>query len=160
MKLNLVVYGLLLVVVASDALAQVDRGADDGTREISRLVTKYAKEYKIERDVLSCVLKVESGYRMGLVSETEDYGMSQINAKTARMYGFSLVELLSNVDYSIKASAIVLADFRKQFRRDEIVNWVGRYNIGYQSLTKTGIGEAYQTYNAKVWKCRKGGDYL
>ncbi len=133
---------------------------DDGTANISKLITKYAALYNVEREILSCVLKVESNYRMGIVSDTEDYGMSQINATTARLYGFSLVELLSNVDYSIKAGAIVLSDYRAKFRRSEIVNWVGRYNIGYQSFSTRGIGPAYQAYNSKVWACRKSNDYL
>lgn len=152
MKLNLIVYGVLMVLTAFEA------SADDGTANIKRLITKYSKQYGVEREVLSCVLKIESNYRMGLVSETEDYGMSQINAKTAKMYGFNLIRLLSDVDYSIKAGAIVLADFKRSFKRDEVVNWVGRYNIGYQSLT--AAGGAYQAYNAKIWACRKSGDYL
>lgn len=154
MKFNLFIYGLLMVLAALDA------HSDDGTANISKLITKYAKVYKVERDVLSCVLKVESNYRMGVVSDTEDYGMSQINIKTAKMYGFNLVELLSDVDYSIKAGAIVLSDYRRTFRANEIVNWVGRYNIGYQSLTTGGVGAAYHAYNIKLWTCRKSGIHL
>ena len=154
MKLNLIIYGLLVLVAVGTV------NADDGTQEVSRLITKYAKQYNVEREILSCVLKTESNYRMGLVSDTEDYGMSQINIKTARMYQFNLMELLTNVDYSIKAAAIVLSNYRSAFRESEIVNWVGRYNIGYQSLKSGGAGTAYQAYSSKVWSCRKSGNYL
>lgn len=152
MKLNLIAVLILL--------AGCGAKADDGTENVKRLITKYALAYHIEREVLSCVLKIESNYTMGVVSETEDYGMSQINIKTAKMYNFNLIQLLSDVDYSIKAAAIVLSDYRTQFRSAEIVNWVGRYNIGYQSLTAGNAGTAYQTYNTKIWACRKSGVYL
>ena len=152
MKLNLYIYGVLAIVTGCN----VNAGAAD-TR-LAGFITKYAKEYKVEREVLSCVLKVESSYKLNVVSNTKDYGISQINEKTAYLYSFSLNRLTTDLGYSVMAGAIVLSDYRRVFRDEEIVNWVGRYNIGYQALPVAGT--PYQNYANKVAACIKSGEYL
>lgn len=155
----LIIYGSLVVLVGSRALA-ASSGVNSDEAVLSALITKHAKAALIERAILSCVLKVESNYRMGVISDTDDYGIAQINAKTARMYKLDLVELLTNADYSVAAAANILKDYKRAFKPTETNTWVARYNIGYQSLTTTNVGGYYVAYNSKVYKCVLSGDYL
>ena len=183
--MNILVYGLLLIVSSCSALTKAYaskyddsigvtnsdgsssasgtnnyKDNDDGTKQTKRLITKYAVIHRIEREVLSCVLKIESNYTIGVISDTEDYGMAQINIRTARMYNLSLIELLINKDYAIRSAAKILSDYRRAFKPAEINTWIARYNIGYQSLTSGTIGTSYMKYNEKIWACIHTRDYL
>lgn len=155
MRLNIFIFGLLLVLVAFKTQAlKIDK------KVLSNSITKYASKYQVEREILSCVLFVESSYRLNVVSETNDYGIAQINERTIKRYGLNKHLLLTNVEYSVKASAMLLAEYRRQFKPNEINQWIARYNIGYQRLTKPNIGAAYVHYNKKVWSCIHEGKYL
>lgn len=56
-----------------------------------------------------------------------DFGMSQIYFKTAQGFGFDIDRLLTDLDYSVEAGAIVLADFQKRYSHKEL-DWWTRYN--------------------------------
>lgn len=56
-----------------------------------------------------------------------DFGISQIYYKTAKGFGFDISRLLKELDYSVEAGAIVLADFQKRYSHKEL-DWWTRYN--------------------------------
>lgn len=56
-----------------------------------------------------------------------DFGIGQIYYRTAKGFGFDLKLLTTDLDYSINAAAIVLADFQKRYSAREI-DWWTRYN--------------------------------
>jgi len=65
-----------------------------------------------------------------------DFGMSQIYYKTARAFKFDINKLTTDLEYSVEAGAIVLADFKKRYKRRETTWWT-RYNAS--SRTKRNI---------------------
>lgn len=60
----------------------------------------------------------------------QDFGMSQINYKTAQQYDFDLELLTSDEKYSIEAGAQVLVWFKDTYRHREPTMWWTRYNCG------------------------------
>lgn len=58
-----------------------------------------------------------------------DFGISQINYKTAKRYKLNLTALLTDLEYSINAGAKVLSWFYKTYAHKE-KNWFVRYNCG------------------------------
>lgn len=157
-----IVYILAIVLaglLADKAEARKLNMSIDETR-IASYITKYALAYNIEREILSCVLFVESSYRVNIISDTDDYGMGQINGKTIKGYNFDRLRLLDDIGYSIKAAAIVLSDFKRFFKQREINDWPARYNIGWQDLTENSIGATYVNYNKKLRSCIASETYL
>lgn len=56
-----------------------------------------------------------------------DFGISQIHYKTAQRYGFDTNRLITDLEYSVEAGAIVLSDFKKRYAHKEVY-WYTRYN--------------------------------
>lgn len=154
------IYLIAIAIALSQTSEAQRKPMDADERELSKYITNYSKLYKLEREVFSCVLFVESSYRMNVISDTDDYGIGQINLKTIRGYNFDRLRLLTDVGYSVRAAAEVLSDFRRYFKQQEVNDWPGRYNIGYQNLTTNNIGAAYVQYNSKVRNCINSNQYL
>lgn len=123
--------------------------------ELSNVIYKAASKHNIPVRIFVGILAQESGYQLeakgchsGLVkvvdkiSETDliepvfkheevkicsDFGIGQIYFKTARGFGFDIQLLTTDLEYSIEASAKVLADFQKRYSAKE-VDWWTRYN--------------------------------
>ena len=74
-----------------------------------------------------------------------DFGISEINFKTAERYGFDIKRLTEDLDYSIECGVIVLADFAKRYKHREPLDWWTRYN----SPTKRNRRIYYD--NVKRW---------
>lgn len=129
-------------------------------KRIASEITSAARKYNIERSLLSCILKKESEYRNRIISKTSDYGIAQINIKTARKYKFDVYHLTTDTAYSIDKAALILSDYERLNRDDEARTWFCRYNIGYQSLSKPNIGATCERYLAKVNKCLLSEVYL
>ncbi len=64
------------------------------------------------------------GYKIKLCT---DFGMSQIYYKTAKAFNFDIKKLTIDLDYSVRAGAIVLKDFHKRYSHKEVYWWT-RYN--------------------------------
>lgn len=121
-------------------------------------ITKVATKYNIDRNLFSCILKVESGYRTNVVSATSDYGIGQINKKTAESLSINLQKVLSNRMYALTESAKILKSYKDVFSEDEPTLWFCRYNIGYQSYKKAG--NYCQMYANRVNACLASQEYL
>lgn len=116
--------------------------------KLSNVIYKMHKKHNIPRDVFTAILRQESGYSLeargchwGIpVGGTEavktcaDFGIAQINWKTAERYGFDLNKLTTDLEYSVEAGAIVLRDFMKRFKKKDL-NWWTRYNCGNRGKT-------------------------
>ena len=72
-----------------------------------------------------------------------DFGISQIYYKTAKAFKLDLDELLTNLEYSVEAGAIVLGDFKKRYGKRESDYWV-RYNCGTKPSTKRATCRRYK----------------
>ena len=101
----------------------------------------------------------ESGYRVGTIHSNcgikspalyyvemcvwQDFGISQINYKTAKQYKMSLWLLLTNVEFSIDAGAKVLSWFKRRYAHKEEF-WYVRYNCGTRSSIDRPTCNAYK----------------
>lgn len=96
--------------------------------QLSFVVDRVAKEFGIRPERLAAILAQESMYRLDAVNKrSKDYGIAQINHRTIKNFGFDKKLLLTNLEYSVKAGAIVLADFKKRYGHREKDYWT-RYN--------------------------------
>lgn len=120
--------------------------------ELSNVIYKMTRKHKVPANIYTAILMQESGYKLAamgchkgikqgsLIQEEakvcSDFGMSQIYYKTAEGFGFDLTKLINDLEYSVEAGAIVLADFRKRYSHREL-DWWTRYNAS--SRTKRNI---------------------
>lgn len=96
--------------------------------DLATVIVKVSKEFDIKPTRLTAILAQESMYRLNAVNhKSKDYGIAQINIGTVRKFGFDKDLLLTDLEYSVKAGAIVLADFRRMYGKREKDYWT-RYN--------------------------------
>lgn len=99
--------------------------------------------YKIDAKGIRCGTSVYTGEKDCVAI---DFGIGQINHKTIKAHNFDKTRLMSDLDYSVDASAKILAGF-KSFKKNE-PNWFCRYNAGSAPLWK--IQETCETYTKLV----------
>ncbi len=80
--------------------------------------------YKLSAKNIKCGTSMYTGKKDCIII---DYGIGQINHKTINTFKFDQDKLLSNLDYSIEAAAIVLSDFKRMYGKKEVDYW-SRYN--------------------------------
>lgn len=127
--------------------------------KISNLVYKASKKYNVPPKVYTAMLMQESAYRLNAVSKAcgvldldkyeeacvySDFGMSQINYKTAKKYKMNLTELLTDLEYSINAGAEILSWFHKTYAKREPQMWFTRYNCGTARNVNRSTCNAYK----------------
>lgn len=105
-------------------------------KEIARLIDMVHTKHGIPKRIFAAVIMQESGYNLKAINKSSsDYGISQINKRTAKAFGFDTKRLTTDLEYSIEAGAIVLADFQRMYaKRDPL--WFTRYNSSKPSLRK------------------------
>ncbi len=89
--------------------------------------------YKISAKNLRCGVSVTTGEKDCVVV---DFGIGQINYKTIRHFNFDQKKLLSDMEYSIEAAAVVLADFKRMYGKKEDTFWT-RYNASSPDKRET-----------------------
>lgn len=108
---------------------------------LAQTIVKKSKKHKVSSKVLTAMLMQESSYNINAknvkcgISMTTgrkdcvvvDYGIGQINHKTIKHFNLDQKKLLSDLDYSVEAAAIVLADFKRMYGKKEVEYWT-RYN--------------------------------
>ncbi len=72
-----------------------------------------------------------------------DFGIGQIHYKNIEAHKLNTTMLLTDLKYSIEASAIVLRDFKKRYERKDIDWWV-RYNCGTKGSTERDTCRIYK----------------
>jgi hypothetical protein len=97
-------------------------------KKIAKVVKKVRTKYKIPKGIIPAILMQESSYRLNVVNkDSSDYGMSQINHRTIAAFDFDKEKLMTDLEYSIEAAAIVLNDFKKRHAHKDPI-WFARYN--------------------------------
>ena len=97
-------------------------------KNIAQAIDDVSVELGVNAQRLAAILAQESMYTLNAVNKkSSDYGIAQINHKTIERYGFDRKLLLTDLHYSIKAGAIVLADFKRMYGKKEEDFWT-RYN--------------------------------
>lgn len=80
--------------------------------------------YKISAKNINCGVSIYDGKQDCVVV---DFGIGQINYRTIKSFKFDKTKLLSDLEYSVEAAAIVLEDFKKVHGKKETEFWT-RYN--------------------------------
>jgi len=65
-----------------------------------------------------------------------DFGISQINYKTAKAFNLELHKLTTDLNYSVEAGARILADFKTRYGKREPSTYWTRYNASSPSKRK------------------------
>src|SRR6267154_4581559 len=80
--------------------------------EVTEAVYKACGTFKVNPRLLVAILMQESKFDPKAVNKvTHDYGLAQINIKTAKSYKFDLKRLKTEPKYSIFAAGLILNDF-------------------------------------------------
>ncbi len=95
--------------------------------------------YEISATGLQCEVSEFNGKECVAI----DFGIGQINHRTIKSFKFDQDRLLSDLEYSVEAAAIVLADFKRMYGSREEDYW-SRYNSGVKSKR-----EAYKVLVAR-----------
>lgn len=133
------------VVVSQKLVHQIQKNnpkiSKQYARTLASLIEKKSKKHNVSPKVLAAMLMQESAYnisakniRCGVSLTTGnkdcvviDYGIGQINYKTIKHFKFDETKLVSNLEYSVEAAAIVLADFKRMYGHKDQEYWT-RYN--------------------------------
>lgn len=84
---------------------------------------------------------------MAYNKRTGDYGLYQINHRTAKAYGYKPTDMYQP-QLGQKVAVQLLVDIRKRFGHE--VYWPCRYNVGWR--LKAGTGRACTIYYNKLLK--------
>ncbi len=114
---------------------------------VEREYAEPAAKYGICAQLFKALLGVESNWNHTALNPlTLDYGIGQINYRTARALGLDLGLLRANRAYSIDKAALVLKYHKKLYKnRLGPINWVCSYNQGH-----TLDHKLCSTYIAKI----------
>lgn len=126
--------------------------------KLSNLIHKMHLKYKIPSKIFTAILMQESGYSLkakgkscGIDKDNKekcvysDFGISQIHYKTVDLWDFDLNKLTIDLEYSVEAGAIILADFMKRYKsKDNDGEWFTRYNCGERGGTKRDTCQIYK----------------
>lgn len=119
-------------------------------------ITKVAVAHNIDKALLTAIVHTESrGIASAYNHRTKDYGLAQINYKTAKALGYDTARLLSDETYNLNAAATILKQFKKQYHSREPATWPCRYNIGNQRLPTQCLNYMNKLY--KNGYSNKGG---
>jgi soluble lytic murein transglycosylase-like protein len=118
---------------------------------LNRYIDEAAIKHNVDPSLLNCIFHVESTHTLDAVSKTGDYGIGQINIRSWKK--FSPDRLLTDLQYSINASAEVLSFYKQLAAQDEPTTWPCRYNVGGASLTKGTVGARCVHYMSKLNSC-------
>lgn len=128
--------------------------------QLAGLIASAASKHDLESSRLSCIFKIESNYRMGVISDTQDFGIGQINEVTIKHYKLDKELLLTDSTYAIEATAKLLKQLKTQLKPDFERQWPCAYNIGVSGLLRGRKGAACEAYLEKLNACIISGDYL
>lgn len=100
---------------------------------VEREYFEAAVRHKLCPSLFRAILGAESNWNHEAFNPfTLDYGIGQINYKTAEALSIDLKQLRANRAYSIEKAAYVLANHEKLFKRKlGPLKWICGYNLGY-----------------------------
>ena len=127
---------------------------------VHEVVRNAAVKYGIEPELYHAIIAQESNYKVDAVNKkSKDYGLAQINARTAKAYNFSIERLLKDARYNAEAGAKVLHDLKKSYSKREPLTWVCRYNVGSGPMVHAKAKKCIKYIN-RIMKHYKGDVYV
>lgn len=102
---------------------------------LEKFIANIANHYGLDKTLLLGIVKQESAYcRFKLNKITGDAGCMQIHKGNIKAHGWNKSVIMNHDAANIVAGALVLLDFRKEFKAKEPRTWACRYNIGYRNM--------------------------
>lgn len=96
--------------------------------KLAKAIYAVSSKHHVNPIKISAILRQECGYKLKCINAiSKDYGIGQINHKTIKAFNFDKQKLLTDLNYSVEAAAIVLSDFKKRYAHKEKDFWT-RYN--------------------------------
>ena len=109
-----------------------------------------ASRHGLNVDLYLKIVTIESSLRPGAYNaRTKDIGLSQVNLKTAKAFGFNVKRLKQDYKYNLNAGAIILADFKRRYKARNPDLWPCRYNVGSGRLQGPKL-EACRRYMSRL----------
>lgn len=141
---------ILLYTALVYALLQADNGDAQDTKSSKPTINveaEYltaARKYKIDPILFKSVLIVESNLDHEAVNAiTLDFGIGQINYRTAEAYDIDIVKLRHDRAYSIDRAAFVLSEHKRLYTKRLGAAWICSYNQGWRANQTSGACKAY-----------------
>lgn len=96
-------------------------------QELAEVIKKHSDDYGISPNKLIGILMQESSYRMHVTNKGKDFSIGQINIRNIKYYKLDKNRLMSDVDYSVGATAMMLSDLKVKYGHKEKDYWT-RYH--------------------------------
>jgi len=123
----------VLLVLAMQACGLFLATANANERVYANL-DKASAKYSVDKRLVRAIASVESQNGLYKLNATSlDYGLMQINYKTAAAYGLDSTRLYTDDAYNADAGVRVLYDLKRRFKGKEQL-WACRYNVGTGKL--------------------------
>lgn len=144
----------MLPIIALMLFVQPAQGQD-----LKAIVIAAAEKYNVDAVLFVAIVQQESNFETKAYNpKSQDYGLAQINYKTARAYGLNTHRLLHDSKYNAEAGARILADIQNRYGYKEPQTWFCRYNVGSGRLIGTKAARCIKYVNL-VMRHYKGGTY-
>jgi Transglycosylase SLT domain len=116
--------------------------------KLSLVIAAKSAKYKVPAKILSAILMQESSYQLDSINvscgllrfeDTQqscimtDFGIAQIHYKNLTRFNLDKVKLTTDLDYSVDAGAMILAQYIRYQKREPEMWWT-RYNCGTGKL--------------------------
>ena len=144
-------------IEAVDKLTKPIEASEEHNTSLSTIITNSALKHNLERSTLSCILKIESGYRLNAESTTKDYGIGQINERTIKWLKLDKDKLLNNLEYSVDAAASHLNYLQQLLKPSYNRTWPCAYNVGVAGLIGRNKGYLCELYLSRLNECILSG---
>ena len=160
------VHDTVLLVVGGSVAAAAWMTRDYWKTPIDAQIEAAARESDVPSNLLRAIARVESGFKSVVsapnANGTRDYGIFQINEKTAAAYGYGKTDPLDPA-VGARIAARLLAELRKtipatQAKRPEADRvpfsdfaWVMGYNVG-PDLEPAAAGRLYADRVSREWQ--------
>ncbi|MBV6514204.1 MAG: hypothetical protein FMNOHCHN_03794 [Ignavibacteriaceae bacterium] len=98
---------------------------------IDKMIVRLALEYRLSPQLMLSIAKVESSMSpLAYNAKTRDYGLFQINYKTAKSMNLDISRLYEP-EYNARAAMQIMKYMQGRFKHEQ--DWFCRYNVGTRS---------------------------
>lgn len=95
---------------------------------LSNAILASSLKHKVNPVKVSAILAQECRYKLNCINTTTlDYSIGQINIRTIKAFKMDKKRLMTDLEYAVEMSVVVLADFKRMYGKKE-PDWFTRYN--------------------------------
>jgi len=88
-------------------------------KELATIIDKISIRYELNSKKLVAIFMQESSLRLNIKSTTKDYSIGQIHVSNIKRLGFDKKLLLTDLEYSIEATAIILSELKSTYNEND-----------------------------------------